>query len=99
MLRRTDLRNDVTSLGGGTVFPVAKVGDRQRVVWHGSRVSAAATPPPKPRHLADPSIFKYIDLFQEGHRYISVGIRGKGCRYIRNKAYADEGCKEICNTF
>ena len=44
-------------------------------------------------------IFKYIDLFQEGRRYISVGIRGKGCRYICNKAYAQEGCKEICNTF
>ena len=44
-------------------------------------------------------IFKYIDLFQEGRRYISVGIGGRGCRYICNKAYAQVGCKEICNTF
>ena len=44
-------------------------------------------------------ISKYIDLFLEGRRYISVGIGGRGCRYICNKAYAQDGCKEICNTF
>ena len=42
--------------GGGTVFPVGKPGrDAQRLVWHGSRVSAAAVPPPKPRFLASPT--------------------------------------------
>ena len=36
--------------GGGNVFPVGKRGkERQRDVWHGSRVSDACTPPPPPR--------------------------------------------------
>ena len=49
--------------GGGTVFPVGKAsGDRQREVWHGSRVSQAAVPPPRPRHLASPTAFRSIDL-------------------------------------
>ena len=32
--------------GGGVVFPVGKSGGRQRVVWHGTRVSEASAPPP-----------------------------------------------------
>ena len=49
--------------GGGTVFAVAKGdGSRQREVWHGARVSAAAICPPRPRHLASPSAFKAFDL-------------------------------------
>ena len=48
--------------GGGTVFPVAKADGRQRVVWHGSRVSGAAAVPPPPRHLANPSVFAFLEL-------------------------------------
>ncbi len=48
--------------GGGTVFPVAKTSLKQRVVWHGTRVSDAAAPPPPPRHLADPAAFGFLEL-------------------------------------
>ncbi len=51
-----------TCLGGGTVFPVDKANHRQRVVWHGTRVSDAAAAPPKPRHLASPSVFGFVEL-------------------------------------
>ncbi len=48
--------------GGGTVFPVAKTSLKQRLVWHGTRVSDAAAPPPPPRHLADPAAFGFLEL-------------------------------------
>ncbi len=51
-----------TCLGGGTAFPVGKANDRQQVVWHVTRVSVAAAPSPKPRHLANPSVFGFLEL-------------------------------------
>ena len=48
--------------GGGTVFPVGKSSGKQREVWHGSRVSAAAVAPPRPAHLASPSAFRSFEL-------------------------------------
>ena len=42
--------------GGGTVFAVPKKGSQKlREVWHGSQVSAAAVPAPRPPHVATPS--------------------------------------------
>ena len=49
-------------LGGGTVFPVEKADGRQRVVWHGTRCSEVASRPPKPRHLANPSVLSFLSL-------------------------------------
>ncbi len=48
--------------GGGTVFPVGKSRGRQRVVWHGTRVSEAAAKPPALRHLANPAVFGFLSL-------------------------------------
>ncbi len=48
--------------GGATVFPVGKTGGRQRLVWHGTRVSLAAAKPPAPRSLATPAVFGLMDL-------------------------------------
>ena len=54
--------NDVSD-GGGTVFPVPKAdGVRQREVWHGARVSAAAARPPAPPHLPSPAALYYVIL-------------------------------------
>ncbi len=49
-------------VGGGTVFPVGKRRDRQRLVWHGTQVSRAAARPPPPRHLANPAVFGFLEL-------------------------------------
>ncbi len=62
-----------TCRGGGTVFPVAKSDNRQRVVWHGTRCSKGAAVPPKPRHLANPSVFGFLEL-REG-RLLRVSKR------------------------
>ena len=59
-LRAGCLQLSPTCLAGGTVFPVSKAGGRQRVVWHGSRASEAASSPPPPRHLAYPCVFGFI---------------------------------------
>ena len=56
------LRLSATCLGGASVFPVGKTGGKQRVVWNGTRVSAAAARPPTPLHLADPACFAMLDL-------------------------------------
>ena len=61
-LRAGCLELSTSCTGGGTVFLVKKAGERQRVVWHGSKVSAAASKPPAPQHLASPSVFGFIDL-------------------------------------
>ena len=48
--------------GGGTVIAVSKPGGkRQRAVWHGKRVSAAAMRHPKPRHLASPTALSFME--------------------------------------
>ena len=47
---------------GGPVVAVGKPGGtRQRVVWNGSRVSAAACRPPKPRRLASPTALSFLE--------------------------------------
>ena len=61
-LRAGMLRLGRACRGGGTVFPIKKANDRQRVVWHGTRCSKAASSPPKPRHLANPSVFSFLEL-------------------------------------
>ena len=77
-LRCGKVRLAKTCLGGGTVFPVKKTdGIRQREVWHGSRVSAAAAKPPCPRHLASPSAFKGMQLLPG--RRLSVTKRDGRC--------------------
>jgi hypothetical protein len=48
--------------GGASVFAVGKAGGKQRVVWNGTKLSAAASRPPAPRHLADPAAFGMLDL-------------------------------------
>lgn len=48
--------------GGGTILPVSKSRGRQRIVWHGKRISAAAAVPPPPRHLVCPSVLALISL-------------------------------------
>ena len=61
-LRAGQLGLAVHVKGGGTVIAVGKPGGkRQRAVWHGRRVSAAARPPPKPRHLASPTALTYLE--------------------------------------
>ncbi|CAE7271224.1 UVR8 [Symbiodinium sp. CCMP2592] len=61
-LRSQQLGLVATAKGGGTVFAVGKPGGkRQRAVWHGRRVSAAAQAPPKPRHLASPSALAFLE--------------------------------------
>ena len=61
-----------TCAGGGTVFPVGKSdGKSQRVVWHGTRVSLAASKPPVPRHLADPAVFATLDLSPDDRLRVS----------------------------
>ena len=53
---------------GGGVFAVGKPGGRrQRAVWHGRRVSAAARPPPRPRHLASPTALALLECPPDGH--------------------------------
>ena len=48
--------------GGGTVLAVSKPGTgKQREVWHGSQVSQAAAPPPRPRHLASPTALLQLE--------------------------------------
>ena len=57
-----------TVKAGGGVFAVGKPGGRrQRAVWHGRRVSAAAQAPPKPRHLASPTALAVLECPQHGH--------------------------------
>ena len=48
--------------GGASVFPVGKAEGKQRVVWNGTRISAAAARPPPPVHLADPAVFGMLDV-------------------------------------
>ena len=58
--------------GGGTVLCVGKPGtQRQREVWHGQRVSQAAIPPPKPRHLASPTALLYLGASPENPQRVS----------------------------
>ena len=67
-LRARQLGLTAQARGGGTVFAVGKPGGtRQRAVWHGRRVSAAAKPPPKPRHLASPSAPALLES-RPGHK-------------------------------
>ncbi|CAE7948685.1 Lgi2 [Symbiodinium sp. KB8] len=48
--------------GGGAIIAVSKPGGkRQRAVWHGKRVSAAAMRPPNPRHLASPTVLSLME--------------------------------------
>lgn len=64
--------------GGGGVIAVAKPGGkRQRAVWNGSRVSAAAAKPPKPRHLASPTALTFLECM-EG-RTIRCSKRDASC--------------------
>ena len=46
------------------------------MVWHGTRVSEAATRPPKPRHLANPSVFSFLEL--QDHE--SLRVTKRDCR-------------------
>ena len=48
--------------GGASVFAVGKAGGKQRVVWNGTVLSASASRPPPPRHLADPAAFSMLDI-------------------------------------
>ena len=46
-----------------SVFPVGKKGgSRQRLVWNGSGISAAAIKPPSPPFLAGPETIRWISL-------------------------------------
>ena len=54
------LRHDID--GGGTVFAVGKKHGRQREVWHGTKLSQASLPPPRPPCLAGPETFGDIEL-------------------------------------
>ena len=56
------LRHDIN--GGGTVFAVGKKHGRPREVWHGTKLSRASLPPPRPPHLAGPETFGDIELRQ-----------------------------------
>ena len=61
-LRAKQLGLTTKPCGGGTVIAVGKPGGkRQRVVWHGRRVSAAAARPPKPQHLASPTALTFLE--------------------------------------
>ena len=65
-LRAGVLRLAASCRGGGTVFPVGKSdGNSQRLVWNGTRASLAASRPPLPRHLADPSVFGTLHLGED----------------------------------
>ena len=64
--------------GGGTVFVVAKSdGIKQREVFHGSRVSEAASTPLPPLFLASPASFRLIEL-DEG-RQLRMSKRDGTC--------------------
>jgi len=61
-LRAKQLGLTERAKGGGAVIAVGKPGgQRQRAVWHGRRVSAAAIRPPKPRHLASPTALTFLE--------------------------------------
>ncbi len=47
--------------GIGSIFPVAKSGDRQRAVWHGTLVSEASQRPVRPRRLGNPAALLALD--------------------------------------
>ena len=48
--------------GGGTVFAVGKAGGcRQREVWHGHKVSQAASEPLRPRDLCSPTALTVLE--------------------------------------
>ena len=86
------LRLGSSCRGGGTVFPVGKSdGKSQRVVWHGTRVSLAATRPPAPRHLADPSVFGSLDLRPTALLRVSK----RDCRTWFDQLVVDEGIGEF----
>ena len=75
-LRAFWLRHARSYNGDGIAFPVAKVDGRQRAVWLGTRASHVAAPPPKPRHLVNPSVFGYLELI-EGRR---LRVSKRDCR-------------------
>ena len=54
------LRHDID--GAGTVFAVEKKHGRQREVWHGTKLSQASLPPPRPSCLAGPETFGDIEF-------------------------------------
>lgn len=63
---------------GGKVIAVGKPGGkRQRAVWHGRRVSAAAARPPKPRSLTSPTALTYWEC-RPGHK-IRCSKRDASC--------------------
>ena len=75
-LRAGLLRLDVACRGGASVFPVGKLGGKQRVVWNGTRVSEAAARPPAPPHLADPACFGMLDLASN----LKLRVTKRDCR-------------------
>ena len=77
-LRAKQLGLTARPLGGGKVVAVGKPGGtRQRAVWNGRRVSAAASRPPRPRHLASPTALAYLEC-QPG-RQIRCSKRDASC--------------------
>lgn len=68
---KTRLRRNIKAVG--SVFSVAKSGERQREVWNGSFVSALAEKPPPPMLLANPSCF--VDLVFQPHEEVFMSKR------------------------
>lgn len=89
-LRAKQLGLTTKPRGGGAVIAVGKPGGkRQRVVWHGRRVSAAAVRPPKPRHLASPTALTFLECKQG--RQIRCSKRDASCWFDQLALPADLG--------
>ena len=58
--------------GGGCIFAVGKKdSDKQREVWHGSRVSQASADPPSPPDLASPSALLALECTADDPIFLS----------------------------
>jgi len=70
--------------GGATIFPVGKKDSaKQREVWSGDRVSAAAADPPTPPHLASPSALPGLECTPD--QVFSVSKRDARCWFDQLK--------------
>ena len=77
--------------GGGKTFCVPKDSGALREVWNGTRVSAAAAPPPRPPHLADPEAFAAVSIPSSRRLLVSK----RDCRALFDQLAAPPGMRSF----